>query len=86
MEDTHRVETASSSKGLRLNGLNPCSNGRYSQRRQQRDEPPEAIGVLILVLMEDTHRAINGSWSVTLMLVLILVLMEDTHRGKDYGN
>ncbi len=36
--------------------------------------------VLILVLMEDTHRVSNCQQLNKVVTVLILVLMEDTHR------
>ena len=39
------------------------------------------VAVLILVLMEDTLRAIIGFESMEEARVLILVLMEDTLRG-----
>ena len=37
-------------------GLNPCSNGRYSQSGGSLDLSGTGITVLILVLMEDTLR------------------------------
>ncbi len=57
MEDTHRATTKENVNEVKnVKGLNPCSNGRYSQ-----SEVPiknhHFIFVLILVLMEDTHRA-----------------------------
>ena len=58
--------------------LNPCFNGRYSQSGMTMCEG-FPLWVLILVLMEDTLRAINGLYEVH--DVLILVLMEDTLRG-----
>ena len=54
MEDTLRVGCSSSI--VRIDYcLNPCFNGRYSQRTEN---AKEALGmdVLILVLMEDTLR------------------------------
>ena len=65
--------------------LNPCFNGRYSQRAKQLGNHRVRI-VLILVLMEDTLRVCEQQFGdVTgLPAVLILVLMEDTLR--DSGN
>ena len=57
MEDTHRVSQGSFAPTAFC--LNPCSNGRYSQRRQY-ELAVELYGVLILVLMEDTHRDWQG--------------------------
>ena len=37
--------------------LNPCFNGRYSQRMGEIEHVIMRSGVLILVLMEDTLRA-----------------------------
>ena len=46
-------------EGFQLWCLNPCFNGRYSQREDL--TPFESMGlVLILVLMEDTLRASKG--------------------------
>ncbi len=39
-----------------LKSLNPCFNGRYSQRRNRKPQT-NLKNVLILVLMEDTLRA-----------------------------
>ena len=66
--------------------LNPCFNGRYSQREIHPGSPTH-YQVLILVLMEDTLRASLLERKETLISVLILVLMEDTLRViffKDY--
>ena len=52
MEDTLWV-MANSKKSNSVNGLNPCSNGRYSLRLTIM-EKKNVIEVLILVLMEDT--------------------------------
>ena len=58
MEDTLRV-----SLKVRIAsqdcGLNPCFNGRYSQRKPFKVENQDARSVLILVLMEDTLRDIS---------------------------
>ena len=43
-----------------LFGLNPCSNGRYSQRTDFFTRKPRKV-VLILVLMEDTLRGTEPS-------------------------
>ena len=61
-------------------GLNPCFNGRYSQS-QSVSFKGGRMTVLILVLMEDTLRAVTVSSILSLETVLILVLMEDTLRG-----
>ena len=53
MEDTLRVEKKSIIESLV--SLNPCSNGRYSQRDCDRFYIASS-SVLILVLMEDTLR------------------------------
>ena len=55
MEDTLR-EVAKHRLFIEL-GLNPCFNGRYSQRLYSKLEKLEKESVLILVLMEDTLRA-----------------------------
>ena len=44
------------------------------------------LGVLILVLMEDTHWAKNFAYSLSESKVLILVLMEDTHWVQRHDN
>ena len=75
MEDTLRVrDIVSDSCDL---SLNPCFNGRYSQRNED-DVDLEAAFVLILVLMEDTLR--DHDCKRFEVEVLILVLMEDTLR------
>ena len=53
MEDTHRDKSAI--LPANISSLNPCSNGRYSQRIRE-DPEDQPLFVLILVLMEDTHR------------------------------
>ena len=60
--------------------LNPCFNGRYSQRKRLK-RLEKSIAVLILVLMEDTLRVNAASTQSDGVVVLILVLMEDTLRG-----
>ena len=79
MEDTHRdVMLGTFAKGMLC--LNPCSNGRYSQRIYFIANSLKEV-VLILVLMEDTHRELWKKLKQFVNLhVLILVLMEDTHR------
>ena len=81
MEDTLRVLQIRL-RSVALRSLNPCSNGRYSQRFN--DTPYANVDcVLILVLMEDTlrehikHRVMGKDYGV-----LILVLMEDTLRAR----
>ena len=54
MEDTLRVAIDIHIVAL-FGSLNPCSNGRYSQRHDSRFGVEVGI-VLILVLMEDTLR------------------------------
>ena len=54
MEDTLRVKEEIE-KGKITSRLNPCFNGRYSQRLQRKVKV-QAFNVLILVLMEDTLR------------------------------
>ena len=54
MEDTLR-EVYTDNVVCVLIGLNPCFNGRYSQRLNKM-EKKEILLVLILVLMEDTLR------------------------------
>ena len=62
--------------------LNPCFNGRYSQRRLIFTFNANVESVLILVLMEDTLRDEEEAYDYELKLgVLILVLMEDTLRA-----
>ena len=60
--------------------LNPCFNGRYSQR-QPIFSNGRVYKVLILVLMEDTLRVPGLIDKVKAFAVLILVLMEDTLRA-----
>ena len=60
-------------------GLNPCFNGRYSQRIKK-SSGRRSKKVLILVLMEDTLRAGRSFRESDIFRVLILVLMEDTLR------
>ena len=55
MEDTLREANGSGTFFYLKNGLNPCSNGRYSQRVSDAAQLNELF-VLILVLMEDTLR------------------------------
>ena len=79
MEDTLRVKEEIKSTG-KINCLNPCFNGRYSQSIRFIAVIP-TLCVLILVLMEDTLREyIIRFIAVIPTLVLILVLMEDTLR------
>ena len=54
MEDTLREQFFS--YRLHLQSLNPCFNGRYSQRQLIKGSELGAYKVLILVLMEDTLR------------------------------
>ena len=61
-------------------GLNPCFNGRYSQR-EKKSIIEQLVKVLILVLMEDTLRVTDCLCRGLTPTVLILVLMEDTLRG-----
>ena len=59
--------------------LNPCFNGRYSRRSIGAALIGNKVGVLILVLMEDTLGGINYKVFISFYrVVLILVLMEDT--------
>ena len=78
MEDTLRDVVVSDTKGN--NRLNPCFNGRYSQS-QFTPSTYTPVGVLILVLMEDTLRVPGLIDKVKAFAVLILVLMEDTLRA-----
>ena len=78
MEDTLRVESGVLEYGS-ITRLNPCFNGRYSQSWGNLC-PTSPYTVLILVLMEDTLRALCALASSLLSTVLILVLMEDTLR------
>ena len=57
MEDTLRAKLV---KGIRIKAsLNPCFNGRYSQRQQSKmTKTTKNNEVLILVLMEDTLREV----------------------------
>ena len=59
--------------------LNPCCNGKYSQRQYLNDYCNDSR-VLILVLMEDTLRDGSMKYFSGMDPVLILVLMEDTLR------
>ena len=79
MEDTLRDYTLEYFN--KVLGLNPCFNGRYSQRAQGGFELIETT-VLILVLMEDTLRVNKRYIFAVYVSVLILVLMEDTLRGE----
>ena len=55
MEDTLRGQKAIEETFNRV-GLNPCFNGRYSQRMSGMAGIVTSCTVLILVLMEDTLR------------------------------
>ena len=63
-------------------GLNPCFNGRYSQRTMK-VELQCGDTVLILVVMEDTLRGLPRLSKRIIFGVLILVVMEDTLREQD---
>ena len=57
MEDTLREQlTLIAQVAIRLN---PCFNGRYSQRSNTSSQKAHVTQVLILVLMEDTLRVLN---------------------------
>ena len=56
MEDTLRDRQYRSEENS-LSGLNPCFNGRYSQRKVE-NQVARNNYVLILVLMEDTLRGV----------------------------
>ena len=77
MEDTLRERKLSQHQACCR--LNPCFNGRYSQRIRI-FKHKAMVAVLILVLMEDTLRGSRPQAWLTLTDVLILVLMEDTLR------
>ena len=77
MEDTLRG--MHSQRRCSCISLNPCFNGRYSQR-PIRNYTIDGCKVLILVLMEDTLRAKDSININDSSVVLILVLMEDTLR------
>ncbi len=62
-----------------LQGLNPYYNGRYSWRLWNLMNRKLLIGVLILIIMEDTHGAPIATKVGELINVLILIIMEDTH-------
>ena len=83
MEDTLRVYLPSVQGGRQL-CLNPCFNGRYSQR-MQKTKVHIKNQVLILVLMEDTLRDVRVVGMLHSLDVLILVLMEDTLRELRRG-
>ena len=55
MEDTLREKTKMDKKEFMFS-LNPCFNGRYSQRLGTLSPTKTFTTVLILVLMEDTLR------------------------------
>ena len=61
MEDTLRVCLLQRLMRV-MTCLNPCFNGRYSQRRLMSD-PIRLTDVLILVLMEDTLRVTNPPYN-----------------------
>ena len=54
MEDTLRDDFSAEPSGEWC--LNPCFNGRYSQRKKSSGRRSKNLIVLILVLMEDTLR------------------------------
>ena len=56
MEDTLRDLMKNGAKSVK--SLNPCFNGRYSQRDDDITAMLAARAVLILVLMEDTLRGV----------------------------
>ena len=57
MEDTLR-DTYEVLQTISIKSLNPCFNGRYSQRTDNEDDITSVLAVLILVLMEDTLRGL----------------------------
>ena len=61
--------------------LNPCFNGKYSQRNND-NQFSRDYSVLILVLMENTLREVRVEDPKKLIRVLILVLMENTLRTR----
>ena len=80
MEDTLRAVLAGRQEA-EIVGLNPYSNGRYSESDVFSAALLQLIGVLILILMEDTLRELYFNLHLTLICqVLILILMEDTLR------
>ena len=81
MEDTLRAWVVAYSFEL-VDCLNPCFKGRYSQSQIGSRGYSAQIGVLILVLMEDTLRGSSKVMKTNFNLVLILVLMEDTLRER----
>ena len=66
MEDTLRGNGVKS-RFLVLVGLNPCFNGRYSQR-QRVNLHLYSSAVLILVLMEDTLRVMTKSEFASILM------------------
>ena len=84
MEDTLRDKVMNAMNNF--SGLNPCFNGRYSQRLSDLKEKSDILRVLILVLMEDTLRASLLSAGQSFKVVLILVLMEDTLRVSEISS
>ena len=79
MEDTLR-DFACSCIRCKTSCLNPYSNGRYSESGKGSRAIGTDGGVLILILMEDTLRAIRAKRRRAFGEVLILILMEDTLR------
>ena len=55
MEDTLRGNEITTYPHT-ISCLNPCCNGRYSQRNEEFRKMPNISDVLILVVMEDTLR------------------------------
>ena len=64
MEDTLRGSKIQ--KTNKVESLNPCFNGRYSQRDNASDFA-DYLRVLILVLMEDTLRVVSGIKNKTVL-------------------
>ena len=81
MEDTLRAKQLRQWRQTSCS-LNPCCNGRYSQRVPQ-SSIRKIKGVLILVVMEDTLRVTVEEFKAEMNWVLILVVMEDTLRVKN---
>ena len=82
MEDILRAMLTVRLYGMVRSRLNPCFNGRYSQRKYNYIFISR-VYVLILVLMEDTFRAKSNNPLLAGSFVLILVLMEDTFREQN---
>ena len=82
MEDTLRVKNRNNFGSLNERSLNPCFNGRYSQRNPNVFLQIEDVGLNPCFNGRYSQRYFKQYLLRLVAAVLILVLMEDTLRGS----